>query len=196
MANDDCSEKYPLTDEDFRSALADLKTYVDITEEDLRRIYELALRHARERLAGGMPVREIMTTQVVAVKKGMDIRDAAHLLSQHHISGMPVVTEEGVVVGVLSEDDILSLAGIKRTSSFRDVLRHLLGEPVTGKAQGGSVGEAMSSPAITITPDRDIREAAEMLHSRRIKRLPVVDQNNRMIGIITRADIVRALGKL
>lgn len=183
-----------ISEEDLRAALKEVKTYVDITEEDLRTIYEIALKHARERLAVKVPVREIMTPDVVAIGKEADIHEAARLLSENRISGLPVVDSGNRVLGVVSEADILSTAGMKKEHTFRDILRHLLGEPLPGRKEGKTVEDIMSSPAITTAPEADIRDAARIIDKHRIKRLPVVDDAGRLVGIVSRADIVRTLG--
>lgn len=184
-----------ISESDLRDALKDLGTYMDVTEKDLRTIYGLALRHARERLATSLPVSELMTKDVITVKKDTDLQEAARRLSGLRISGMPVVEEDGRVIGVISEADILSLAGMKREHTFRDLLRHILGEPRPERKAGGQVGDVMSAPAITTLPDSDIRDVAAILDERRIKRLPVVDAEGKLVGIISRADIVRAVGR-
>ena len=184
-----------LTDDDLREALKELKTYVDVTEQDLLKIYELALRHAQKRIRTAIPVSELMSRDVVRVKKDASIDDAARRLSGLRISGMPVVDDDGKVIGVISEADILSLAGMKRGHTFRDILRHLLGEPLPKRKQGATVGDVMSTPPITALPDDDVRDVAAILDNRRIKRLPVVDEDGKLIGIISRADIVRAIGR-
>ncbi len=185
-----------LIDQDLREALKELKTYVDITEEDLRKIYTIALNHARRRLGETVLVKDIMTKDVVKVKRDTDIQEAARRLSGLRISGMPVVDEANKVIGVISEADILSLAGVKRGHTFKDILRHVLGEPLPIRKSGNTVGDIMSSPAITTGPSGDIREVAAVLDERRIKRLPVVDTEGKLVGIISREDIVRAMGKV
>ncbi len=184
-----------LSDEDLREALKELKTYVDITEEDLRKIYIIALKHARRRIGETILVKDIMTKDVVKVKRYTDIQEAARRLSGLRISGMPVVDEADKVIGVISEADILSLAGVRRGHTFKDILRHVLGERLPGRKKGNTVGDIMSSPAITTVPSGDIREVAVVLDERRIKRLPVVDTGGKLVGIISREDIVRAMGK-
>ena len=184
-----------LSDQDLREALKELKTYVDITEEDLRKIYAIALKHARRRLGETVLVRDIMTKDVVKVKRDTDLQEAARRLSGLRISGMPVVDEANKVIGVISEADILSLAGVKRGHTFKDILRHVLGEPLPVRKEGNTVGDIMSSPAITIGPEGDIKEVAKVLDERRIKRLPVVDAEGKLAGIISREDIVRMMGK-
>jgi CBS domain-containing protein len=79
--------------------------------------------------------------------------------------------------------------------TFKDIIVRLLGEPAPGNKSGNTVRQVMSSPAITTTPDRRILEVASILEERRIKRLPVVDAAGKLIGIISRADIVRAVAK-
>jgi len=184
-----------LTDEDLRAALADLKGYVDITEEDLMKIYSSALRFARKRTMVEIPVSDLMTRDVVTIDPEANLKEAARRLSGLRISGMPVVDAENRVLGIISEADILSLAGVKKGHTFKDVLRHVLGGPLPVRKKGNTVGEVMSSPAITTDPDRDIRAVAAILDEKRIKRLPVVDEEGRLVGVISRADIVRAMGR-
>jgi CBS-domain-containing membrane protein len=184
-----------ISDEDLRGALKEIKAYVDITEEDLKKIYTIALRHARERLAHKVLVDEVMTKEVVAVKKYDDIQEAARLLTENRISGLPVVDAENSVLGVVTEADILSMTGIKDGHNFRDILRHILGEPLPERKSGHLVGDIMTSPAITTRRDADIKKVAKVLDEKRIKRLPVVDRKNKLVGVISRADIVRAIGK-
>lgn len=173
--------------------MKELRQYVDITDEDLKKIYTLALRHAEERLARKIPVSEVMTKEVLTLKKDADIHEVARLLSENKISGLPVVDDENHVLGIVTEADVFYMAGMKREHTFKDVLRHILGEPVPGGNSGHKVEDVMTSPTITANPDTDIKKAARILDERRIKRLPVVDKENKLIGIISRADIVRAM---
>ncbi len=87
------------------------------------------------------------------------------------------------------------MTGMKHGHTFKDIVRHILGEPLPERKAGNKVGDVMTSPAITARPDADIKEVARVLDEKRIKRLPVVDDGNKLIGIISRADIVRATGK-
>jgi len=186
---------FAIADEDLRAALKEIKAYVDITEEDLKTIYSIALKHAQERLARKVLVRDVMTREVVAVKREEDIHEAARLLSEKRVSGLPVVDTENVVIGVVTEADILAMTGMREGHSFRDILRHVLGEPLPERRGGSNVSDIMTTPAITVSPDADIREVARILDAKRIKRLPVVDTARKLIGIISRGDIVRAMGR-
>ena len=84
---------------------------------------------------------------------------------------------------------------MKRGHTFKDILHNILGEPVPARKSGSKVEEVMSFPPITAKTDDDIGEVANILDERRIKRLPVVDDEGKLVGIISRADIVRAIGK-
>jgi len=186
----------PPSDDDLRAALREMKSYVDVTEDDLRKIYEIALDHARERAASGVLVQDLMVKDVVTIKRGADLHEAARVLSEHRISGMPVVDDDNRVIGVISEADLLVLAGLRKEHTFKDVLRNILGEPIPTRSKTGSkVENVMSFPPITSKADDTVGDVAQILDERRIKRLPVVDNDGRLLGIISRADIVRAIGK-
>jgi CBS-domain-containing membrane protein len=183
------------SDDDLRAALKEMKAYMDVTEEDLKKIYEIALRHARERISSRVPVKDIMTTTVVSVKRNADLHETVRLLSENRISGVPVVDDNNYVIGVVSEADVLTLAGMKKGHTFKDILRGILGEPVPARSGGNKVEDVMSFPPITGKADDEVAEVAKILDERRIKRLPIVDDEGKLLGIVSRADIVRAIGK-
>ena len=190
-----CNTCPSISAEDLRAALAELKTYVDITEEDLMKIYVLAVRHARVRRSTMVPVQTVMTENVVSVTGDTSILEAARLLSEHKITGMPVISEDNHVIGVISEADILSPGGSKKENTVDKLLRALRGKPGTKRPDAERVEDAMNAPPITTLPDADIKEVAAILDMHRIKRLPVVDHDGKLVGIISRGDIIRAMGE-
>ena len=137
-----------------------------------------------------MQIKDVMTTKVLTVDSDTSLKDVAELLADRHISGLPVVTKRGALVGVVSEGDILMK---EYPAERRGILGRLL-HPHTAqdiaKLEARTAGQAMSSPAVTIDPDAPLSQAAELMVRRRINRLPVVD-NGTLVGIVTRADIVR-----
>jgi CBS domain-containing protein len=111
-----------------------------------------------------------------------------------------VVDENGKLVGVLSETDLMwqeTGATPPAYIMFLDSVIYLQNpgtyERELHKALGQTVGEVMTSDAITIAPDKFLREAAALMHERNVRRLPVIDQSEQVIGILTRGDIVRAM---
>jgi CBS domain-containing protein len=113
---------------------------------------------------------ELMQRHVVTAPPGTSLKDAARLLVENHVSGLPVIDEAGGVLGVLSEADII----VAEAGG-----RHTL------------VGEVMTTPAITIQSDRLVVDAAKLMAVDGVNRLPVVE-HGKLVGIITRGDLVRA----
>ena len=191
---DEMTKYCQLSDEDLRAALKEMKTYIDITEDDLKKIYTIALRYAEQRVSRQILVRDVMTKNVIKIREDADFNEVATLLSEHRISGLPVVDGQDRVMGMITEADVLAMAGMKKGHVFKDIITHILGEPLSGQKESKRLRDVMTSPAITTGPESDIREIALTLDEKRIKRLPVVDEQGRLIGVISRADIVRAIG--
>ncbi len=191
---DEMAKSCEISDEDLQAARKEMDGYLDITDDDLKRIYAIALRHAEQRIARRIPVGDVMTVNVVKIRDDAGISEVANLLSENRISGLPVVDGENRVIGVITEADVLSMAGMQKGHAFKDIIRHILGEPLPAKKGSKSIHDFMSSPAITTGPDADIREVALILDEKRIKRLPVVDEQEKLIGVISRQDIVRTIG--
>jgi CBS domain-containing protein len=142
-----------------------------------------------------MTVGDVMTLSVVSVRRSTPLKDVAQLLIDNGISGVPVVDVDGVVLGVVSEADLLVKEQGASAIHHRPLAR-LLGESAKSRAQVVKLGavtaaEAMSAPALTIAPDRPIHEAAAVMTARGVNRLPVVD-DGRLVGVVSRADLVRA----
>ena len=139
-----------------------------------------------------MKVNEVMTREVTTVTPDVPLKDAAALLAAHKISGLPVVDASRRVVGVLSEEDILykELGGPDEKGWLERLIEFRV--PEDDKVSATTVGEAMSAPPITILPRRPLSEAASTMIEQGVKRLPVVDVDGVLIGIVTRADLVRA----
>ena len=140
-----------------------------------------------------MTIRELMTTDVRTVAPDTPLKDVAELLVRHGISGLPVCDADGSVLGVVSESDILAKEGGRRNGPS-GVLAWFVGsaEAEVAKAKARTAGEAMTSPAITIAPHRPTAAAARLMLDERINRLPVVDLQDKLVGIVTRADLVKA----
>ncbi|MEJ2697802.1 MAG: CBS domain-containing protein [Candidatus Sulfobium sp.] len=190
-----------ITDEDVLAALKESKLDLNLSAEALRKIYDAACRHARSRTASRTVVRDVMTRDVLAVSKFDEVDRAVKTLSEKNVSGLPVVDRENRVVGVISEADIVSrVAAVgprKKGGGFRprDVWTFLFGEPVPDRKMGHIVGDVMTSPAVTIQPGAEISEAVRLMDRYRIRRLAVVDSKQRLIGLISRSDIVRTMGE-
>jgi CBS domain-containing protein len=118
---------------------------------------------------------DLMTTDVIAVSRETGLRDAARLMFRNRVSGRPIVDEAGALVGIITEADFLKLE-VERQEGTR--------------GQGDTVGDVMSRGVVTVPPNVEIYEAAKIMAVQEVKRLPVVDEDNRLLGVISRADIV------
>jgi len=140
-----------------------------------------------------MKIKDVMTEDVLTVTTAASLKDTAQLLADLGISGMPVVNDEHELVGVISEADILyKERGPERRhgGSFAWLFFPELLD--TNRLGARTAGEAMSTPAVTIGPNRPVNEAAGLMLDEAVNRLPVVDDDGKLIGIVTRADLVRA----
>ncbi|MDX5567404.1 CBS domain-containing protein [Streptomyces sp. ID05-04B] len=119
-------------------------------------------------------VGEVMTVDVVEAHPKTTLKDVVRLLDRHRISGLPVVNEDDKVLGVISETDLIR----------RQAARSPDGGIVTAQ-------ELMSTPAVTVHPEQRIADAARVMERHGVERLPVVDEEDRLIGIATRRDLLR-----
>ena len=142
-----------------------------------------------------MRVKDVMTKEVLTVQPGTSLKEVARLLVGRRVSGVPVVDGDGTVVGVVSEGDILVKERARRGPTSE--LAHLLDWDDGDRARHDAcdAAGAMTAPAVTIRPSRPISEAASLMLDRCVNRLPVVDKNRRLVGIVTRADLVRAFAR-
>lgn len=140
-----------------------------------------------------MTVEDVMTSEVLTVGAETPLKEVAALLAGHRISGLPVL-EAGRVVGVVSEADILSKESGPTEPRHR-FRRRRTRSPNLSKARAHTAGTAMTSPAITVAPDDTIGDAARTMIESGVNRLPVLADDCRLIGIVTRADLVRAFAR-
>ena len=137
-----------------------------------------------------MLVREVMTREPVTVRPETHVKQALRLLDTHSITMVPVITADSVIVGVLSEADAI------RGRVLPDVRGSML-PPDTSHTDDAleTVGAVMTQRVVTVTADADVAEAADLMLSSGVKSLPVLDEEHRMVGIVSRRDIVRALAR-
>ena len=117
----------------------------------------------------GLKVRDVMTARVITVRENVMKHQAARLLTQHRISGLPVVNEDGVLVGVVSELDVISKEGLR-------------------------VGDIMTRNVISVAADTKVDDVRHIFVHEHIRRLPVLEQG-KVVGIVSRADLVREVAK-
>jgi CBS domain-containing protein len=148
-----------------------------------------------------MRAHQIMTRKVITVKADTPVLDAANLMLQHHISGLPVVDETGWLIGMVSEGDFVRRSEIGTQRPRIRWLEFLMG--VVGKAaqdyvreHGRNVSDIMTQEHLCIaTEDMPLSELVGLMERRNVKRMPVV-RGHTLIGIVTRTDLLRAVASL
>lgn len=143
-----------------------------------------------------MRVEEIMTKDVITVSPKTPIHEAAELMIDHGVSGLPVVDDAGSVVGIVSEGDLILREKPRERAPW---WRLFFGDAERlareyQKAHGMTVGEVMTRSLIAVSPDFPIESAALILDQHRIRRVPVVAEGQ-LLGILSRGDLIKALAK-
>lgn len=151
-------------------------------------------------MAMSQTVADLMTRDVLTVTATTTLSIAIKILVDRQISGLPVVDDAGKLIGIISESDLMwREKGIDLPPHimFLDTVIYLENparyDLELHKVLGQTVGEVMTPHAVTINADATLPAAARIMHQKKIHRLPVVDANNRPIGIITQGDIVKAI---
>jgi CBS domain-containing protein len=136
-------------------------------------------------------VRDVMTTQVVTVDRITTYKEIAELLAEHKISAVPVLTMGRHVAGVVSEADLLAAEDLQARKALTGRGEHLPWSRGGGKQHPPlTAEELMTSPAVTIHPDAPIPRTASVMLSHHVKRLPVVDPEGKLLGIVSRRDLL------
>lgn len=138
-------------------------------------------------------VKDIMTTHVVAVRRSATFKEMAARLRQHRVSAFPVLDDDGKVIGVVSEADMLPKEAFEE--GHAGMISGILHHRDQGKADGIIAADLMTKPAVTVAPEDSAEHAARLMYSRRIKRLPVTDEAGHLLGIVSRADVLAVFSR-
>ena len=134
-------------------------------------------------------VSDVMTRQLITASPETTFHEAVRLLEDNRISGFPVIDGEGKLVGIVSEADLLNKAEKREPDAYvLESRRHRLDR---SRATALDVASAMSREIVTVHPDSPIALAAREMHTRGFKRLPVVDSEGRLVGIVSRGDVLK-----
>jgi CBS-domain-containing membrane protein len=185
-----------------RASAADVARARAAIEESMAEQPGTAARPVASRKYGGTPpneahhhgrwhstVRDVMTTDVVTVDRITPFKEIAQLLAKHKISAMPVLIMGRHVAGVVSEADLLAVQD-QTAREARNKTTWLLPRRRATQHPKRMAEDLMTKPAITIHPDAPIPRAAAVMHNHHVKRLPVVDPEGKLIGIVSRRDLL------
>jgi CBS domain-containing protein len=147
-----------------------------------------------------MQVHEIMTREVITVRPDARVAAVARLFREHAISGLPVVDDEGAVIGIITEKDLIarharphfphyirvldSVIYLEGSKRYEESIRHILAT---------TAGELMTKPVRTVGPDMDVQDLAALMVEKGINPVPVLDDQDRLIGIVSRTDVLKLI---
>ena len=133
-------------------------------------------------------VKDVMSTHVIAVRQNASYKDMAAMLHEQRVSAFPVLDEHNKVIGVVSESDLLTKEALEGT--VPGMLQSMVSQREHARASAVTAAELMTKPPVTVGPDEPVTQAARLMYSRRLKRLPVTSDDGTLIGIVTRADVL------
>ena len=143
-----------------------------------------------------MKAADLMTSFVVTVRADATIEYAAQMMLQYRISGLPVTDSDGAVIGIITESDLLRRAETGTEKNRTRWVSLLIGPGRLAQeyvqTHGRKVGDVMTERVFTVTPQTPLSDLVVLMETKHVKRLPVVDQG-RLVGIVSRADVMAAL---
>jgi CBS domain-containing membrane protein len=174
-----------------------LKRYnhvIDVGRDDLETILHMAEMNAMERRLSDLRCRNIMTRNVITVEYGTDLQDAWALMRRHRIKALPVVDRQRRIIGIVSLADFMRHADLDLNHTKRERLHQLIrrtGTVHTLKPE--AVGQIMSPKVRVASADRSVAELMPIFSEDGHHHIPIIDGENRLVGIITESDFVRAM---
>jgi CBS domain-containing protein len=196
----DLREDFPMiqnrdiSNDDIYDAMKNMEGFIDISIKDFKELYQLAYRHATERILHTVKGGDLMTTNVLSVKANASLQEIIAIMASKSISGLPVVDIQGKVLGVISEKDLLRYLGGRPVSSFWEIVAHCFrnGNCMTLKAPDITAADIMSRSPVTVHTTTSALDIAHIFRKHAINRVPVVDHNDHLVGIVTRNDLLQA----
>ncbi len=135
--------------------------------------------------------RDVMTKAVVVVEDTAPYKEIVRLLDQHCVNALPVVDENDVLVGIVSEADLLLKEEFSDEEAGFGVLGLRRRRLERAKARGLTARDVMTSPVVTSWPDADLAGLARLLHQHNVKQVPITSPEGKVIGIVSRRDLLR-----
>jgi len=179
---------------DLRNALKEMNTYLDVSENDLSKVYKMAGMQAYRRKMGEITCADIMSRDLVTAEYGTELEEAWAQLRHHKIKAIPVVDRARRVIGIITLVDFLKRANLKTYDTFQDkLMKFIKRTPGLSSDKPEVVGQIMASPVYSAKESMHIVELVPLLSERGLHHIPVVDAERRLIGMVTQSDLIAAL---
>ncbi|AYC33775.1 HPP family protein [Pseudomonas cavernae] len=179
------SQRLGFTPGDLDHALEDFGQYLDITREDLEQLIHHTEQHALRRSMGEICAADIMSRDVQTARPDTFIQHAWQMLNEHHLKALPVLDKQRQLVGIVTLVDLLGHFQLEGNSLFQR-LKYL---------RGTKLRAIMSQPVISVRPHTHLVELVALLSDQGLHYLPVVDDGNHLVGIVSQTDLIAALSQ-
>lgn len=180
--------------DDLEAALKEFDVYLNISEKDLVQVYGVAQQKAYTRKFGEIRCQDIMSRDVKTVGSMTDLEEAWALLRLHKVKLLPVVDHNKQIIGVISLVDYLKRAGLKSYEGFAErLVSFVKGNSSMVKEKPRHVGQIMAAPAFTVNQNELIASLVPLLSDKGLHHIPVVNDDQQLVGIVTQSDLIAAL---
>lgn len=185
----------PFDEDDLRYALQSMDTFVDISREDLSKIYTLATLHAQANRLAGLRCGDLMSTDVLSAEFATELEEAWAWFRERGISAVPVVNPARRVIGIVTVTDFFHHAdhSVREESLTERLKRFVRRTPGFHAEKAEVVGQIMTAPVVTVREDDPVTGLFDVFTEGRFHHLPVVDADGRLVGMLTRDDLLAAL---
>jgi CBS-domain-containing membrane protein len=180
-----------LSDQDILDAMGEIDGYLDISTADARAVYQLAHRHALERLFRGISAAKLMRRGIRPLSVDARLDAAARALVSQGLKGLPVVDAQCRVVGMLTETDFLRCL---QANSFLQLLLRIVDTDrvLSRRCHQTPISEAMSTPAVTVSAAAGFGDIVASFRAHAGRGMPVVANNGQLLGLLLRKDVIHA----
>lgn len=187
------SHRLGATQEDIEAAIRDIDEVVDVSADELDELFHKAQIRAFERHADVVTCADIMSRDVVTVASSSDLKAAWRLLMARHVRALPVIRTDGTLVGIVSLDDFLRNSMLSDAGTLNLGFRRRLSASLKREALPKTVNDIMKSKVQSALPDTRISRLVYPLVDQGLDQIPVVDDQNRLVGVVSQSDLLAAL---
>jgi CBS domain-containing membrane protein len=182
------------TQEDLDHVLQQYNQVLDVSRDDLENLILQTELHAYRRRFGAITCADIMSRDVVSVEYGTSLEDAWALLLKHRIKALPVINSARRLVGIITQTDFMRQANLQVYTGFEQKLKQFIRRTTTTHSDKPEVvGQIMTSAVQSAATDAHIVELVQPLSDSGIHHIPIVDDQRRLVGMVTQSDMVAAL---
>ncbi|OYZ03684.1 MAG: hypothetical protein B7Y32_04515, partial [Methylophilales bacterium 16-45-7] len=187
--------RFGFNSDDLNAVLKENNELLDISRDDLEKIFQQTEMHAYRRRFGEIRCRDIMKKEVVTVEFGTELEEAWTLMRKHNIKALPVVNKSNHVIGIITQVDFMKNANLEVYDNFEGKLKQFIRRTSGYHSDKPEVvGQIMSSPVVTAHMHMHIIELIPLMTQQRIlQHIPVLDDVQKLVGIVTQSDLVSAL---